>query len=131
MEKARFKRCGHISRVKTYSSITATTCLADNLLTVDKVDVQEYCISGTSEPVRQLSMRACLGALSNSEIKLASSAIEIHRDMCLRGDSCHFGHLNRYSYILYICFTMWTDLLPFAMVNDKGPLTFCANIYLI
>jgi len=42
---------GHISRVKTYSRIAATTCLADHLLTVDEVDFRENCISGTSEPV--------------------------------------------------------------------------------
>jgi len=61
-----------------YSCITVTACVAA-LLTVD---VCEICASGTSKPVRrQLSMRACLGALSNCEIKPAASTIVFHRYM--------------------------------------------------
>jgi hypothetical protein len=102
-------RSGHVSRVKTYSKSTATTSLADHLLTVHKVDVRESSEGGsTTCTSRQMSILDRLSAAkrSTSDKRPATSAYEFNRDLCLM---------------------MCVDLRPFSMVSDKGFATFCAK----
>jgi len=102
-------RTGHISRVKSYSKSTATSSMADHLLTVHNVSIREATGSGNG-PRKQKSLEETFAMVSRNSgrenLKPATSGYQFNRDLCLM-----------------LC----VDLLPFSTVSNKGFSGFCAK----